>query len=195
MENTERVGEATILSNDIPGPDGESAELPPAYFSPTSATNSPHLGELTTQGSPGPVETHVPVLPREGYHSSKLDAGKSIEQTHEGPLELLTTIQGGADAMPATTSSEPLSLQCRMCDAPPTVSSRPTVTTCGHLFCSEYVLRIPAPWIFDSLCTRCITRYVMFSSKCPVCDNTLLLYCLFKLDLPLYPKHLAPVNT
>lgn len=30
-----------------------------------------------------------------------------------------------------------------MCNAPPTVVTRPTVTVCGHLFCYEYVLRIP----------------------------------------------------
>ena len=36
----------------------------------------------------------------------------------------------------------------------------------------------------DSLCTvRCITQRVMSTSRCPVCDNALLLYCLFKLDL------------
>jgi len=36
----------------------------------------------------------------------------------------------------------------------------------------------------DSLHSRCITQHVMSTSRCPVCKNALLLYCLFKLDLP-----------
>ena len=36
----------------------------------------------------------------------------------------------------------------------------------------------------DSLHSRCIAQHVMSTSRCPVCKNALLLYCLFKLDLP-----------
>ena len=193
-QTTERVKEATVLSNDILDADEKSTGRSPVYFSPTSDVDSPHLGEPTTQGSSGPVETYAPVLPREGYQSSELDAGENVKQTHEGLLELPTTIQDGVDMTPAVTASSPLSLQCRMCDAPPTVGSRPMVTMCGHLFCSEYVLRIPPPWTSGSPCARCITRHVMSTSRCPVCGNALLLYCLFKLDLPAYPKHPTPVN-
>jgi hypothetical protein len=36
----------------------------------------------------------------------------------------------------------------------------------------------------DLLPVRCITQHVVSTSRCPVCNSSLLLYCLFKLDLP-----------
>ena len=44
-------------------------------------------------------------------------------------------------APPAVATSALLPLQCRICDAPPTVNMRPTATMCGHVFCYEYVSR------------------------------------------------------
>jgi len=166
-KTTERVKEAVVLSNNIPDADEKSTGQSPAYSSPTSEIIYPLLEESTKQWSPGPVETYVPDLPRERYQGSESDTEEFIEQAHEDLLEPPATIRGGACATSAMTALTPLSLQCRVCDALPTVGSRPTVTMCGHLFCSE-----------------CITRHVMSTSKCPVCDEALLLYCLFKLDLP-----------
>lgn len=40
-----------------------------------------------------------------------------------------------------------------------------TTTTCGHLFCNA-----------------CITDAVIRDSRCPVCKNAVLLYCLFRID-------------
>ena len=175
--------EPATLSYDIHDADEKSAEQSPAYFSPTSEASSPLLGESTTQHSSGLLETCVPASPRERYQSSESDAEEGVEQTHEDLLEPPNTVQGGVHAMPAITASTPLSLQCMVCGAPPTVGSRPTVTLCGHLFCSRYVLRTIAARKPGSQCTRCITRHVMASSECPVCESALLLYCLFKLNL------------
>ena len=177
--------EATVLSNDIPDADEKSAGQSPAYFSPTSEASSPLLEGSTTQQSPGPVETYAPVLPQERHRGSELDAEERVEQIRGDPLEPPATIKDGVHATSAVTTSTPLSLQCRVCNAIPTVGSQPTVTMCGHLFCSEYVLRIIVAWKSSSRYTRCITRHVMSTSRCPVCDNALLLYCLFKLDLPI----------
>jgi len=157
----------TVLSNDIPDGDEKSAEHSSAHSSPASTASYPHLGEPATQDSPDPVETYVPVLGQEEYQGAELNTGEGDQQPHESPLEPPTTFQTDVRATPTVTASTPLSLQCRMCDAPPTIGTRPTVTMCGHLFCSE-----------------CITRHVVSTSRCPVCDNALLLYCLFKLDLP-----------
>ena len=173
------------MTNDIPDADEKSAGQSPAYFSPTSEVISPLLVGWKTQLSPGPVKTYAPVLPQERYQGSELDSEERVEQTREDLLEMPSKIQDGVRATSAVTPSTPLSLQCRVCDAIPTVGSRPTVTMCGHLFCSEYVLIIIVAWKSSSRYTRCITRHVMMTSKCPVCDNALLLYCLFKLDLPI----------
>jgi len=154
----------TALSNDTPDVDEKSAEHSLAYFSPTSAVSYSRPGGSAIQDSSDPVGTYVPV--RQGwYQGAELKAGEGVRQMRGGPLEAPTTSQTDAHETPAVTTSTPLSMQCRICDAPPTVGTRPTVTMCGHLFCSE-----------------CITRHVMSTSRCPVCDNALLLYCLFKLD-------------
>ncbi|KAF9069479.1 hypothetical protein BDP27DRAFT_1420934 [Rhodocollybia butyracea] len=63
----------------------------------------------------------------------------------------------------ATTVSS-ASLHCRLCMRNPSVDT--TATMCGHIFCG-----------------KCIADSVIVSPKCPVCQNALLLYCLFKLDL------------
>ena len=78
-----------------------------------------------------------------GYRGTTWDAGEDAPQTFESCFELPTGIQGGIDVAPTATASAPLSLQCGMCNAPPTVGSCPTATTCGHIFCSEYVSKIP----------------------------------------------------
>jgi len=53
---------------------------------------------------------------------------------------------------------------CRICKADTCVDI--TTTTCGHLFCYE-----------------CIAQRVVETSRCPICNNIILLYCLFKIDL------------
>jgi hypothetical protein len=67
-----------------------------------------------------------------------------VRKQPELPIESLPSTQGGGNMQPKTESptASVLSLHCRMCEAPPTVTTQPTVTTCGHLFCSEYVLRM-----------------------------------------------------
>ena len=88
---------------------------------------------------PGPVETPAPTLPPEGYRGTDLNTGKDARQTSENFLERSISIQ---DDVGTVTASTPLSMLCRVCNASPTVGTRPTITTCGHLFCSEYVLKI-----------------------------------------------------
>ena len=172
-----------MLPNGVPDADEGFAERSPAYSPSTSTASYSHPGEPAIQDSPDPVETYVPVLRQEGHQGIELNTGGDVQHIHKSPLELPTTSQTDVHATPAVTASTPLSLQCRMCDAPPTVGTRPTATTCGHLFCSEYVSRIPKARTLGLPCARCITRHVISTSRCPVCDNALLLYCLFKLDL------------
>lgn len=145
-QTTERVKEATTLPNHIPDADEKSPEHFPAYFSPTSTTSFPNTEEPVIQGSSGPVENLVPVPSRERDQSVELDTGNGEQQTNESLLDPPATAQSGVQVTPTVAASTPLSLQCRMCDAPPTIGTRPTVTMCGHLFCSEYVLRILAVW-------------------------------------------------
>jgi len=163
----ERVKEATVPSNDISDDDERSISYSPAYFSPTSNPSPPHLGESATEDSPSHSEIYSPVLRQEGDRSVKPDVENDAWENPRGLLEPSTAIGGGIDVVQAVTTPKPLSLQCRMCGAPPTANTRPTATICGHLFCSE-----------------CIAQHVMSTSRCPVCDNVLLLYCLFTLDLP-----------
>jgi len=108
-----------------------------------STASYPYLGESAIQDGSGPVEPHAPVLRQGRYQGVESNTGEGVQQTHESPLEPSTTSQTDVHVAQAVTDSTPLSLQCKMCDAPPTVGTRPTVTTCGHLFCSEYVSRIP----------------------------------------------------
>ena len=167
---------------------GKSAEHSPAGFSITPLLSSPDLEASAIEGSPEPPgRTETPVsASQEGYQGVDLDAGRGAQRTFGNPPEPQTAIQGNADVLSAVTASTLLPLQCRMCDALPTVGMRPTVTMCGHLFCSKYALKLLASWTFkDSpVICRCITQHVMSTPRCPVCDNALLLYCLFKLDLP-----------
>ena len=167
-------------SNDISDGDERSTSYSPAYFSPTSNASPPHLGELAMEDSSGHSEIYSPVLRQEGDRGVEPDAENDAWDKLGGLLEPST----GINVAQAVTTPKPLSLQCRMCGAPPTANTRPTATICGHLFCSEYVLRIPAPQKLYSLHIRCIAQHVMSTSRCPVCNNALLLYCLFKLDLP-----------
>ena len=179
----EQLGGPLEPSNDISDDDERSISHPPVYLSPTSSASSPRLGGLTMEDSSGHFETNSPVLRQEGDLSVDLDVENDTWERLGSLLEPPTIIEGRAHVAQAMTAPT-LFLQCRVCGAPPTTNTGPTVTMCGHLFCSEYVLRIPAPRKLYSLRIRCITQCVMSTSRCPVCDNALLLYCLFKLDLP-----------
>lgn len=82
-------------------------------------------------------------------------------------VESPPSIEGIIDTVTQPKTAPPtLPLNCRVCNAPPTVTTQPAVTTCGHLFCIE-----------------CIAQHVSSTSRCPVCNSSLLLYCIFKLDL------------
>ena len=128
-EGEEDVG---APSNNLPSPGEQSTKPSSVYFSPPSTVSSPSSEEGATWGNLSPlgsVETPVPVLPPRGRQDTSLNvAGRDVQQEFENYIE-----------PPAPTASTPLSLQCRMCGAFPTVSSRPTATMCGHIFCSECV--------------------------------------------------------
>ena len=116
----------------------------PAYYSAPSNASSPHSEERATWDSPRVPETPAPVLPLETYQDTGSDAESDIWQREfEDSLKLPTTTRGDVNTQPATTTSMPLSLKCRMCNASPTVDSRPTATMCGHIFCSGCVSRLP----------------------------------------------------
>ena len=85
------------------------------------------------------VETPRPILSPGGNEGIGLTGGQDVQQPSESFTEPLTMIQGNAGVPVGTAPPPPTSLhlRCRMCNAPPTVATRPTVTTCGHLFCSE----------------------------------------------------------
>ena len=145
VQTKEGVKDVAAFSKDIP----EAAETSPdhttAYLSPTSTLSSPNSGERVTLGNPNPpspAEPPVSVPPPEGHHITNVGAG--TQDTSRSSIGPPTTSKDEVNAPPtAVTSSTSLSLRCRMCNAPPTVVTRPTVTVCGHLFCYEYVLRIP----------------------------------------------------
>lgn len=141
---TERVEEATTPSGNIFDAE-DLTNHSPVYFSPRSNVSSLPSGGLATEGGSGHAETDAPVLHRERDQYVKPNVPESARETHESIPEQPTTIQGGNPVTQVVAASTPLSLRCRMCDAPPTVGARPTVTTCGHLFCSEYVSSISAP--------------------------------------------------
>ena len=183
----EQPGGPPEPSNDISYGDERSIGHPPVYLSPTSSASSPHFGGLASEGSSGHFETNSPMLRQEADRGVEPDVEHDTLERVGSLLEPPTIHEGRVHAAQAIAAPTLLSLQCRMCGAPPTTNTRPTATICGHLFCSEYVLRIPAPRKLYSLCIRCITQRVMSTPRCPVCDNALLLYCLFKLDLPVLP--------
>lgn len=102
------------------------------------------IGEPVIRDSYGPrsqVGTHAPDFGG-GYQGINSVASNAGEQS-KIPIESSPSIQGGVNTQQKTASpaTDILSLHCRMCEAPPTVTTQPTVTTCGHLFCSAYVLR------------------------------------------------------
>lgn len=88
-----------------------------------------------------PVGTRVPNLLPDGRQGVDSAAEQNAGKQSEAPLESSPLTQGDVDTQPKTVPPT-LSLHCRMCDAPPAVTTQPTITTCGHLFCSEYVSRI-----------------------------------------------------
>ncbi|KAG2146285.1 hypothetical protein DEU56DRAFT_787301 [Suillus clintonianus] len=64
---------------------------------------------------------------------------------------------------PANGTSSLSPYHCRICRRE--TCEDLTTTTCGHLFCNA-----------------CITDAVIRDSRCPVCRNAVLLYCLFRID-------------
>jgi hypothetical protein len=88
------------------------------------------------------VGTHVSSLGSgsQGMDSVAEDAGKQSEIS----IESSPSIRGGVDTQSKTASpaADILSLHCRICEEPPRVTTQPTVTTCGHLFCFEYVPKL-----------------------------------------------------
>ena len=124
---------------------GPSAERSPEWYLSKPTITSPHVGERMAQDSHGPypsIRTRVPSLSvgdRQDIDSSAENAGTR----HEIPTESTTQGHVNAQSKTETPTTSILSLHCRMCEAPPTATTQPTATTCGHLFCSEYVPRLP----------------------------------------------------
>lgn len=100
------------------------------------------------QGGPDPsrpAERTRPILSLDGCEGTNLDAGQVVQQPSGTPAGPPTTKQGDVGVPTQITPSPSIarvSLRSRMRNAPPTVTKRPRVTMCGHLFCFEYVLRI-----------------------------------------------------
>ena len=139
--------DVTALSNGFPETAGRRpTKRSPAFFSPPSNVSSPSWEEGGAWGNTfpiGSVETPVSNLPPEGHQSTSSSSRRNVQRASEISPQPPTTIQGRTNVPPVVTASALLSLQCRMCNASPTVGSRPTATMCGHIFCSEYVPRIP----------------------------------------------------
>ena len=177
MAQTTEGGGATITSNSVPEESQPSLELLPSYFSPPPTVGPDFLREQVTQDSPDPpgsAEAPFSVLPQEVYREASLDAAEDTQQVFKN-LDIAD--RDHVDVTPVMTDSTPLSLQCRMCDAPPTVGTRPTVTTCGHLFCSRCVLRsLDEAVVFTSRQMHHTTRNVDFKmSRVRQCPPVVLL--------------------
>ena len=122
----------------------QSVEQLLEYHPPTLTPIPPHLGGRATQDDRGlrpPVGTRVPAISVGGYQgvNSLEESTRTQIGIHAG-----SSTQGGVNAQPKREppTTNVLPLHCRVCKAPPTVTTQPTATTCGHLFCSEYVPRI-----------------------------------------------------
>jgi hypothetical protein len=132
----------TAFSKGIPEMAEKSPGYPPAYISSTSSLNSPSPGMRASQENPdppSPVEPPAPFPLPQLEQATYSNVGVGTQDTFGSSIESPSTSQVEANAPPAVTASTALSLRCRMCNVSPTVATRPTVTTCGHLFCSEYV--------------------------------------------------------
>ena len=122
-----------------------SAEHPLEYYPSTSTDTLPHVEERVKQDSRDrrfPVGTCAP-NPGGGCQGVDSVAGSGREQSEistQPPPSTQTGVNTQPKTLPPTTGV--LALHCKMCEAPPMVTTRPTVTTCGHLFCSEYVPRL-----------------------------------------------------
>jgi hypothetical protein len=157
---------APAFSNDIPEATEKHPDHSPAYLPPVSIISSPHPEERATQDDPdppSPSESPVPAPQQEVYRVPYSNAGTGVRYAFENLTEPQTTTQGKANIPPTVTASTPLSLRCRMCNAPPTVGARPTVTMCGHLFCSEYVLRI-----FRNVAATRLTLCQVYNTTCDI---------------------------
>lgn len=107
-------------------------------------TPPPVMEERVTRDRYSPrtcVGTHVSHL-ESGSQGTDSVGGNARKQSEISIGPSLLTF-GDVDMQPKTASptTDILSLHCRMCNEPPRVTTQPTVTTCGHLFCSEYVPR------------------------------------------------------
>ena len=98
----------------------------------TSMNTPAHVVERMDDRDPRPpAGTSVP-NPGGGFQVVDSVAMKQSEIVESSP-----SIQDSVDPRPKTTppTADIFPLHCRMCDAPPTLTTQPTVTTCGHLFC------------------------------------------------------------
>jgi len=110
-------------------------------------------------GPRSPVGIHLP-----GFGGGPQDPDLVENARKRISTEPSPSIQGGAIAQPeiASSTTGTLSLCCRMCGAPPKVTTQPTVTTCGHLFCSEYVPRMLGTVI------RKLTSRQVYNATCSI---------------------------
>lgn len=135
-------GVTAAFAKDISEAAEKSSEHPPAYVSPTPTLGSPNPGGRATQENPGPPIPAVPTPVPEEDQVNHSDVGTVVQDKFGSSIELPAMSQDEVNPPPAVTAPTPLSLQCRTCNAPPTAATQPTVTMCGHLFCSGYVTRI-----------------------------------------------------
>ena len=185
MRTTEGRGD-NELSNNVPEVVEESAEDFLVYSPQASTISSSSSEEYEVPDGPdmpSAAESPEPINLQEEHQLGYSNVGTSIQHASTSSEDPSTSTQGKVNIPRAVDAPAALSVQCRICDAPPTVDTQPTVTMCGHLFCYECVLKIPSNKATRLTSTRCITQQVLSNSRCPVCDDALLLYCLFKLDL------------
>jgi len=118
-------------------------EHPPEHHLPRRIITPPHVGERMTQENRDPrpyVGTPVANIPVGGCQGTD-SVVESAGQQSGTPIESSPSAQASVNAQHKTVSPTTgiLPLHCRICETPPMITTRPTVTTCGHLFCSEYV--------------------------------------------------------
>lgn len=147
-----QIPEQTAEEQEAPSPSKGVVERhaglhPLEPFCPPTATIAPPRVE-------GWADDHDP-RPSAGPSMSNFGGGcqginsvgeNAVKQPEIADESSTSAIQGSVDAQLKTAppTTDVLPLCCRMCGSPPTVATRPTVTTCGHLFCLEYVTKIPS---------------------------------------------------
>ena len=128
-KQTKRIAEeheASSLSEGVVVRPAEPGSLE-TCCSPTSMTTSTHVEEREHSCAPRPTDES------EGIGSM----AENVTKRSEIAVESSPSIQGSANPQLKITppAAGVLPLNCRICDAPPTFTTKPTVTTCGHLFC------------------------------------------------------------